>query len=161
MRSSRFTRFIFSLAFLIWCSDFLTKNYAVNNFSSPKKIIGDFLTLTLLRNPGAAFSFATGMTILFTLFALAVGTVIIRYATRITSRGWATVGGLVLGGVLGNLSDRFFRSPGLFRGYVIDWIQLPHWPVFNLADSAIVIAACIATVLTARNISPIKRLEAQ
>jgi signal peptidase II len=159
VRSSRYTPRIFAIAFLLWSLDFLTKNYAINHFATEKKILGDFLTFTLLRNPGAAFSFATGMTILFTLFACAVGIVIIRYASRVTSLGWAVVGGLVLGGVLGNLTDRFFRSPGFLKGHVIDWIQLPHWPVFNLADSAIVCAACIATVLTARNISPIQKVE--
>lgn len=154
-----FLRPIFSVAFLIWSLDFLTKNYAISHFSSPRKVIGSLLQFTLVRNPGAAFSFATGFTVLFTLFALLVGTVILRYASSITSRGWAVVGALVLGGICGNLSDRFFRSPGFFRGYVIDWIQIPHWPVFNVADSCIVIAAVIATVLTARNISPISRNE--
>lgn len=157
MQSRNYLRTIFTYAFLVWALDFLSKNYAVAHFSTPKNVIGEFLQFTLLRNPGAAFSFATGATIFFTIFALAVGSVIIRYAPFITSRGWAMVGALVLGGVMGNLSDRFFRAPGFLRGYVIDWIQIPHWPVFNVADSAIVIAACIATLLTARNIAPIKR----
>jgi signal peptidase II len=143
----------------VWAVDFLTKNFALSHFQSPQKILGTFLQFTLVRNPGAAFSFATGATVLFTFFALAVGMVIIRYAPVVTSKGWALVGSLVLGGVLGNLTDRFFRAPGFFRGYVIDWIQLPHWPVFNVADSCIVIAACIATVLTARNISPLHKSE--
>jgi signal peptidase II len=62
---------------------------------------------------------------------------------------------LVLGGVLGNLTDRIFREPGFLQGHVIDWIQLPRWPVFNVADSAIVIAAVMAIILTIRNIAPI------
>ena len=62
--------------------------------------------------------------------------------------------GLALGGILGNLTDRIFRAPGFFTGHVIDWIQLPNWPVFNLADTAIVVAASIAVILSIRNISP-------
>jgi signal peptidase II len=64
-----------------------------------------------------------------------------------------------MGGILGNLTDRIFREPGLLRGHVIDWLQLPHWPIFNIADSAIVIAAVISMVLSARNISPITKNE--
>jgi signal peptidase II len=63
--------------------------------------------------------------------------------------------GLLLGGVLGNLTDRIFRQPGFLSGYVIDWIEIPHWPVFNLADSAITVAAALAFILSLRNIAPI------
>jgi signal peptidase II len=63
--------------------------------------------------------------------------------------------GLLLGGVLGNLTDRIFREPGFLSGHVIDWIEIPHWPVFNLADSAITVAAALAFILSLRNISPI------
>jgi signal peptidase II len=68
------------------------------------------------------------------------------------SRAWATALGLLLGGALGNLADRVFRSPALFRGYVIDWIELPHWPVFNIADSAIVTGGILAVLLASRGI---------
>ena len=61
----------------------------------------------------------------------------------------------MLGGVLGNLTDRLFRSPGFLKGEVIDWLELTRWPVFNLADSAIVIAAFLAIVLTIRNVGPV------
>ena len=64
--------------------------------------------------------------------------------------------GLALGGILGNLSDRIFRAPGFFTGHVIDWIEIPNWPVFNIADSAIVVATAIAVVLSIKNISPIE-----
>ena len=82
-----------------------------------------------------------------------------RYASRITSPGWAYVAGLVLGGVLGNLSDRIFREPGFLYGHVIDWIEVPNWPIFNVADSAISIAAGIAILLTIKNISPTATLD--
>lgn len=144
-----------ALAFLIWAIDFLTKSWAVENLTSqPRKVIGSLLQLTLFRNPGAAFGTATGFTVIFTALSIAVVIFIARYSTRIISTGWMVVGGLVLGGVLGNLTDRIFREPGFFMGHVIDWIELPHWPIFNIADSSIVIAALIAVALTMRNIHP-------
>ena len=155
MRRSSHVQRLFSLALIIWAIDFFTKNWALENLaSSPRKIIGSFLQLTLLRNPGAAFSMATGFTIVFTSISIAVVIFIARYASRITSSWWSYVAGLVLGGVLGNLTDRIFREPGFLYGHVIDWIELPHWPIFNVADSSIFIAAGIAILLTIKNISP-------
>ncbi len=155
MRRTSLVQRTFSLACLIWAIDFFTKNWAIENLSgASRQVLGDFLKLTLVRNPGAAFSMATGFTIIFTSISVAVAIFITRYAARITHRWWAVVAGLVLGGVLGNLSDRIFRSPGFLYGHVIDWIELPRWPVFNVADSAIVIAAGIAILLTSRNIPP-------
>jgi signal peptidase II len=155
VRRTSLVQRLFSLATFIWALDFLTKNWAIANLSSsPRKVIGSFLQLTLLRNPGAAFSMATGFTIIFTSISIFVALFIARYASRITSTGWAYVAGLVLGGVLGNLTDRIFREPGFLYGHVIDWIELPHWPIFNIADSSICIAAAIAILLTVRNISP-------
>jgi len=82
----------------------------------------------------------------------------ILYITpQITSKGWTVVLGLVMGGILGNLMDRIFREPGFLRGHVIDWMQLPHWPIFNVADSSIVIAAALSVVLSVRNIPPIAK----
>jgi signal peptidase II len=78
--------------------------------------------------------------------------VIVRQARRLVSRSWALTLGLLLGGALGNLVDRMLRSPGPLRGHVVDWIELPHWPVFNIADSAIVVGGCIAVLLAARGV---------
>lgn len=149
-------RRIFLTAWTIWLFDFATKQWAISAFySQPRKVLGDFLSFTLVRNPGAAFSFATGFSIVFALLALAVVVAIVYYAKQITSSGWQITAGLLLGGVLGNLTDRIFREPGWLSGHVIDWIQIPNWPVFNLADCAIVIAAAISFTLTLRNIPPI------
>jgi signal peptidase II len=147
---------LYAIAWAIWLIDLATKSWALSTLDprNPVKLIGSFLQLTLLKNSGAAFSLAQGATVIFTLFALLVLGTIAYFAPKITSKGWSIVLGLALGGILGNLTDRIFRAPGFFSGHVIDWIELPHWPVFNLADSAIVIAAAIAVVLSIRNISP-------
>ena len=147
---------LYTIAWAIWLIDFATKSWALNSLDSrnPVKLLGEFLQLTLLKNSGAAFSLAQGATIIFTIFAILVVAAIAYYSIKITSFGWSIVLGLALGGILGNLTDRIFRSPGFFTGHVIDWIQIPNWPVFNLADSAIVVAATIAVILSIRNISP-------
>jgi len=154
------TRTIWLIAFTIWLFDFATKTWALSNFSSdPQPVIGTLLQFTLLKNSGAAFSFASGFTLIFSLLAIAVVATIIRFADRITSRGWLTCAGLLLGGVLGNLTDRAFREPGFFLGHVIDWIQIPNWPIFNIADIAISSAAFLAFIQTMRNVPPITQVQ--
>jgi signal peptidase II len=150
-------RSLYLTAWVVWLIDLGTKVWAVEVLSSRAnvKVIGSFLQLTFVQNSGAAFGIGAGSTIIFTFFALAVLIFITRYELQITSKGWALVCGLVLGGILGNLTDRIFREPSFLQGHVIDWIQIPNWPVFNIADSAIVIAAVVAIILTIRNISPI------
>lgn len=154
-------RSLYLIAWVVWLIDLGTKVWAEKVLSSRAniEIIGSFLQLTFVRNSGAAFSIGTGKTIIFTIFALVVLILIARFAPQITSRGWAGVCGLVLGGILGNLTDRIFRAPSFLQGHVIDWIALPNWPVFNVADSAIVIAAGLAFLLTIRNVSPITPLD--
>jgi signal peptidase II len=121
----------------------------------PVRIVGDVLTFTLVRNSGAAFSMATGMTWLLALVAVAVAVGVIRYGRRLRSVWWALGLGLVLGGTLGNLIDRFFRSPGPLRGHVVDFIAVGHWwPVFNAADSAIVCGAILLVALTTFGFEP-------
>jgi len=154
------TRTIWLTAVTIWLFDFATKTWALSNFSSdPQPVIGTLLQFTLLKNSGAAFSLASGFTVIFSLLAIAVVATIIRFAGRITSRGWLTCAGLLLGGVLGNLTDRAFREPGFFLGHVIDWIQIPNWPIFNIADIAISSAAFLAFIQTMRNVPPITQVQ--
>ena len=121
------------------------------------RTLGGLLYLTHLRNVGAAFSFAQGATILFTVIAVAVAVVIVRTSRRLYSALWATALGLVLGGALGNLVDRVFRSPGFLRGGVVDFLSVfaPNgqvWPVFNVADSAIVCGGILGALLAVRGI---------
>jgi signal peptidase II len=118
----------------------------------PVRLFGGAVYLVETRNSGAAFSVGTGATVLLTLVALVVVAVILRTASRMRSIGWAVALGLVLGGALGNLVDRLWRAPGVGRGHVVDWISVfsndGHvWPIFNLADSAIVCGAVAAGLL--------------
>ncbi len=117
----------------------------------PVRLLGGVLTLCESRNPGAAFGIGgTSSTIVFTAIAVGVIIFIVRTARQINSLPWAVALGLLLGGATGNLTDRIFRSPGPLRGWVVDWIQLPHWPVFNLADSAITCGAVLMVLLAAQ-----------
>jgi len=114
----------------------------------PVRLLGGVLTLCESRNPGAAFGIGgTSSTIVFTAIAVGVIIFIVRTARQINSLPWAIALGLLLGGATGNLTDRIFRSPGPLRGWVVDWIQLPHWPVFNLADSSITCGAVLMVLL--------------
>lgn len=118
----------------------------------PKDILGPWLQLRLTHNPGAAFSMGTGYTVVLTVIALAVIAVCVRMAKQLGSTGWAVAMGLLLGGALGNVTDRLFRAPSPFHGYVVDFLQLPHWPVFNVADSVICVAAALFVLLTLRGV---------
>lgn len=123
----------------------------------PVRLLGGAVYLTLTRNSGAAFSFAADHTWVFPIIAIAVVGWIGWMALRLRSRPWAVALGLVLGGALGNLMDRVFRAPGAFVGHVVDMVSLfdPYgqvWPIFNLADSALVcgVALALALELTGR-----------
>ena len=147
---------LYFLAAFIWIVDYSTKVWALNNLRQvePIKVIGSILQLRLVFNPGAAFSFGTSFTFIFTILALIAVGVIAYYAIKIAHKWWAAVLGLALGGVLGNLTDRIFREPSIFNGHVIDWIELPNFPVFNVADMAIVAAALVSVLLIAKEIPP-------
>lgn len=114
----------------------------------PRRVLGPVLGLDLTRNSGAAFSTATGLTWVLTVIAAGVVIVVIRIAGRMASRSWAVALGLLLGGALGNLTDRLTRSPGFGRGEVVDFLEFPHWPIFNLADTSIVCAGVLIVLLS-------------
>ncbi|MGH8860485.1 MAG: signal peptidase II [Jatrophihabitantaceae bacterium] len=144
-----------AVALVVLALDVVSKVLVVANLSPGEhaRILGGAFWLQVARNSGAAFSLGTGFTVILTLVAAVVVAVIVRTASRLHSRGWAVALGLILGGAVGNLTDRIFRGPGVFRGHVVDWISLfgpdaEHWPIFNLADSAIVCGAVLAAGLS-------------
>lgn len=147
-------RVILGVALAVLAADVVTKLVVVATLSNRTiSMLGGFLKLTETRNPGAAFSIGgPSTTVLFTAIAVGVIVFILRTSGRIRSLPWAVTLGLLLGGATGNLTDRVLRSPGLFRGYVVDWIELPHWPVFNVADSSIVCGGVLAVILATRGI---------
>jgi signal peptidase II len=135
--------------------DLTTKIIAVERLTdrAPLPVVGELLTLRLVRNPGAAFSTGTSYTLLLSLVAIAAVCAVLWFARRLRSTGWALALGFLLAGVLGNLTDRVFRSPGFLRGHVVDFLQLPNWPIFNVADICINVAAVLIVVQAVRGIS--------
>lgn len=133
-------------------SDIISKAIVVETLSDrpPVELFGGLVRLIHARNTGAAFSIAEGQTLVLSVIALVVVGAIIRTARRLGSTAWAVCLGLILGGALGNLVDRLFRAPGPLQGAVVDWIDFRVWPVFNFADSALVIGVCLAVFLEVR-----------
>jgi signal peptidase II len=118
----------------------------------PVHVVGDLLQLRLVRNPGAAFSVGVSLTPAITVVAMVASLVVVFFALRVRHRAWAVALGLLLAGVTGNLVDRVFRSPGPFRGHVVDFFALPHWPVFNVADMCIDLAGALFVILLVRGV---------
>lgn len=131
--------------------DIVSKVLAVARLEAtdPVPLLGGLLTLRLIRNPGAAFGQGGGFTWVFSVAAvLVLAFVLVRLVPRVGHRGWAVALGLLVAGVSGNLVDRLFRTPGVLRGHVVDFLQLPHWPVFNVADMCITSAAVLIVLLS-------------
>jgi signal peptidase II len=148
-------RVVFVLvAVAAYAVDLGTKLLAVAHLNpdEPKNVVGSLLRLDLVRNPGAAFSTGTSYTVLLSLIALVAAGVVIRFGRRLGDRTWAVALGLLLAGVCGNLTDRVFREPGVLRGRVVDFLELPHWPVFNVADMLIDAAVLLVILQTWRGI---------
>lgn len=120
----------------------------------PVEVIGSLLQFDVIRNRGAAFGIGEALTILLTAIAAVVIVVIARIARKLYSVPWAVALGLLLGGAFGNLTDRIFRAPGVFRGAVVDFIAPAHFAVFNLADSAIVCGGVLIVLLSFRGLDP-------
>lgn len=147
------------VAALALAADVLSKVLVVANLEPgvPKRELGGAVYLLLTRNSGAAFSIGSGATLVFSAIAAVIVVVIVRAAPRLRSVGWAIALALVLGGALGNLTDRLLRTPGWGRGHVVDWISVfasdGHvWPIFNLADSAIDCGGVLAALLALRGV---------
>ena len=143
---------IFSTALAVYLLDLITKIWAVATLESKpaQYIVGRFLRWEFARNPGAAFSSFTGATFLLTLISISVLIYLVIRVTSVAVRAWSYPWGGLMGGILGNLTDRIFRDPGIFKGHVIDWIGLPNWALFNIADSAIVLSVFTMALLSWR-----------
>jgi signal peptidase II len=153
------TLLLLGIAAAVFVLDLVSKLLVVAHLAPGEdvRLLGGAVYLTYLRNTGAAFSFAEGATVLFSLIAIGVAVVIVRQARRLFSTGWAIALGLVLGGAIGNLVDRLFRSPGFLRGGVVDFVSLfgpdgVHFAVFNLADSAITCGGVLGVLLALRGV---------
>lgn len=150
----RVLSWLFGTAAVVLAADLITKLVAVATLTDepPLRLLGGAVYLVLVHNRGAAFGLGSGYTVLLAVVATVVIGVIIRFARRLGSVPWAAALGLVLGGAGGNLIDRIFREPGPFRGAVVDFVSLFDdsggvWPVFNLADSALVTGVLLAVAL--------------
>jgi signal peptidase II len=147
-RPSRRHLWLFAtIAAVAYAVDVATKVLAVEHLSGEPRVpvVGDLLSLYLTYNSGAAFSFLTGHTEVLAVVAIVATVVVLWLARRLRSTGWAIALGFLLGGVAGNLTDRLVREPGFMRGHVVDFLMLPNFPVFNVADICINIAA--ATII--------------
>ena len=131
---------------------------ALNNLGpKPKQILGSLLELQLARNSGAAFNLAQSATIFLSLLSFLAIAALVVFSRSLTSRIWGVALGFLMGGIGGNLVDRLFRPPYLLHGEVVDWIRLPHWPIFNLADTSIVISAITIAILLLNDVKPRSR----
>lgn len=155
-RGKRRIAVLFAVAAFAYALDLISKMIVVAKLEhhEPIEIIGDWLRFEAIRNAGAAFGFGEAFTVIFTVIAAAVIVVIVRLARKLYSLPWAIALGLLLGGALGNLTDRIFRSPGVFKGAVVDFIAPKHFAVFNLADSAIVCGGILIVLLSFRGLDP-------
>ncbi|AKH81913.1 signal peptidase [Streptomyces sp. CNQ-509] len=148
---------LLGVAALVYALDLVTKLIVVARLEPDNRsveVVGDLLRFQVVRNAGAAFGIGESMTVIFTLIAVIVIGVIARLARKLYSLPWAIALGLLLGGPLGNLTDRLFRSPGFFEGHVVDFIAPEHFAVFNLADSAIVCGGILIVILSFRGLDP-------
>jgi signal peptidase II len=145
----------FGLAVFAYVFDQLTKLWVTGTMTEGERIpvIPPLLHWYYIRNSGAAFSIGENITWVFTIIMTAVSVAILLQLRKLGSVWWALALGLLLGGALGNLTDRLFREPSFAMGHVVDFIQLPNFAIFNIADSAVVSAVVIICLLTLRGIS--------
>lgn len=143
-----------AVALAAYAVDVGTKVWAVHALDDgvTRPLVGELLQLHLTRNPGAAFSTGTGYTYVFSLLAMVATVVVTVVARRVRSAGWAVALGLLLAGVSGNLTDRLLRDPGPLHGHVVDFLMLPHWPIFNVADICIDVAAGLIVLQALRGV---------
>ncbi|MCT1386475.1 signal peptidase II, partial [Brachybacterium sp. p3-SID1565] len=138
------------LAAVLAVLDQVSKTWAEANLDEldPQPFLGEVLQLTLLYNSGAAWGMGSKITPVVTALQIAIAIGVIVFSVKAVRSPWYTLAmGLILGGALGNIHDRLLRPPGPFRGEVVDFLQLPNWPVFNVADMAVVGGAVLVVLL--------------
>ncbi len=141
------------VAVAAYALDLASKQWALANLATGDiAVLGDWLVLHLTFNPGAAFSTGTEFTVVFSCLAVVAVLVVLWISRRLGSALWAVGLGLLLGGVAGNLTDRVVREPAFMHGHVVDFLMLPNWPVFNVADMCINVAAGVIIVQSFRGV---------
>ena len=143
------------VALCVYAIDQVTKFLVVKNLVEDEQVqvLGQLLQFRFVKNSGAAFSIGSGSTWIFSIVGVGVLIFVIWYAPKIRSVAWAVLFGLLLGGLLGNLTDRLLREPGFGVGHVVDFIQIPLLPaIFNIADVAIVSSMVLFIILTIRGV---------
>lgn len=146
-------RVVATVGLVAYLIDLVVKILSVDRLTgSDVRVVGDLFVLHLTRNPGAAFSTGTAYTPVLATVAIVALLVVLYFARRVGDRVWAVALGLLLGGIAGNLTDRLVRPPGPMRGHVVDMFMVPHWPVFNVADICINIAAGLIILQTFRGV---------
>ncbi len=143
---------LYGTAGLVLAADQLTKHLVVAHLAgrAPLRLVGSFVELRYTTNSGGAFSLLTGAPLFFAVTAILIVAGIVYAGRRTSGVGLLVPLGLVLGGALGNLADRLFRGGSPFQGEVVDFVKVGIWPVFNLADSCIVVGGLLLALLLGR-----------
>lgn len=144
--------------------DQLSKDWAEANLPllDPQPFLGEFLQFTLLYNSGAAWGMGSGITPVVTVLQICIAIGVVVFAVRAVRSPWYAIAlAMILGGALGNIHDRLLRPPGPFRGEVVDFLELPNWPVFNIADMGVVGGAILVVLLGVIGVSPDPAREAE
>ncbi|GAB3539943.1 signal peptidase II [Arthrobacter tecti] len=151
---ARYALLLVACTLIAYIFDQLTKIWVVSTMVEGQitEVLPPVLSWHFIRNSGAAFSIGTEITWVFTIIQALVSVAIITQIRKVASWGWAVALGLVLGGALGNLTDRLFREPAFGQGHVVDFIALPNFAIFNIADSAVVSGVVLICLLTLRGI---------
>jgi len=138
----------------LYVTDQLSKRAAVEHLTGRDdvQVVGEVLQLHLTRNPGAAFSLGTEFTVGLSWLAIAATVVVLVASRKVVDRVWAAGLGALLAGIAGNLTDRMLREPAPFRGHVVDFLQLPNWPIFNVADISINVGVGLILLQVVRGI---------
>ncbi|KRF17388.1 hypothetical protein ASG90_08880 [Nocardioides sp. Soil797] len=151
-RRARCLQIFWGLGIAGFLIDLFSKNWAIDALADRGRVdvAGKWFGFRLTFNPGAAFSTGTEFTWALTVFAMLAVCLVVFLSFRLRSIGWAIGFGFLLGGVGGNLADRLTRDPGPMHGHVVDFLELPNWPIFNVADILINLAALSIIIMVIR-----------